>query len=554
MIDGSELWGEEVRRDLRPVTVGSQTFLTWDHAPNSAADMLFESAGRDPGRTALRMDGGRDLTFSELDWCVREFASRLRDVGVARGVRVGVLLPNGLEFVVSFLALNAAGAVFCPLPGKLSSQEVANLVRRARMDLLITDERFAEQIREHLPRLRTLRVRLAEHEPVVEIMPADTGGALVLHAGSRGLIREGSPAPDGNADNRNPDDDAIVMFTSGTTSAAKGVVITNRAVVHAAIAYERVLGLTDEDIAIIAVPMYHITGIVAIISVMIRVGGTLVIQSRFRAVPFLQAVMREDVTFIHASPTVFQMLLQARDRFPEVPTVRVLACGAAHMPVSWIEEIHDWMPLAEFRTVYGLTESTSPATVSPRDVVVSDHLGASGLPIPGLRLKICDDSGSEVPGGCAGEILISGTNIARGYDSPAGVREPEDGWFHTGDIGRADPDGYLYVVDRLKDVVNRGGEKIWCTDVEEALREMPDVRDACVVGVPDPLFGEVPAAAVVTEEGIRLTADHVRNALSSRLGAFEIPVIVVTVDEIPLTPGLKVDKRAVRALLEHASS
>ncbi len=477
MIDGSACWGDAMRDELEPVAVGAQTFLTWRGAPGSVSDMLIDSARKRPHAIALRMDGGRSLTFGELDGCVEDFAGRLGLFGVRSGARVGVLLQNSLEFVAAFVAVNRAGGMMCPLPGKLSRQEVVNLARRACLDVLVTDESLAIGICDDLPLVRFLRVRLAVGFPRLEILVPDTAGVLrILPGGPPSLRKQGGTAPD---------DDAILMFTSGTTSDAKGVVITNRAVVHAVIAYQRVLGLTAEDSAIIAVPMYHITGVVAIIAVMIRVGGTLVVQQRFRPGRFLAAIQRERITFVHASPTVFQMLLQARREFSEVPSVRLFACGAAHMPVSWIRELHEWMPQSQFRTIYGLTETTSPATMFPTDASASSRIGASGLPIPGMSLKICDGTGAEVPDGEAGEILVRGANVARGYDTPDGVAGPADGWFHTGDIGYVGPDDYLWVVDRIKDVVNRGGEKIWCTDVEEALRAVPGVDDACVVGVPD---------------------------------------------------------------------
>ena len=280
----------------------------------------------------------------------------------------------------------------------------------------------------------------------------------------------------------------------------------------------------------------------------IHIGGCLHLHRRFDADRVLATARDERVTFLHASPTVFALLLAASDRFPRLPHLRTFACGAAHMPVSRIRALHAWLPTMSFRTIYGLTETTSPGLVFPGDAASSVHIGASGRPVPGLDVSIRDDTGVEVAPGERGTIWLHGTNLLRRYD---GIEPPtltRDGWLDTGDVGYANEDGYVFVVDRTKDMINRGGEKVWCIDVEEELRRLPGVSDAAVVGVPHDVYGEEPAALVVPAVGDHLDPTVMHDLLRERLARYQLPRHYLVADAVPVTPNLKVDKRAIRDL------
>lgn len=341
---------------------------------------------------------------------------------------------------------------------------------------------------------------------------------------------------------------AIIMFTSGTTSESKGVVLKNYNVMHAVEVYRRTLSITKRDISVIATPIYHITGLVALLGVFIHAGGTLHIHKFFEAERVLKEAVKYGFTFIHASPTVFNLLIQNRKEEPEIPTLKSFACGSSNMPREKLLQLHEWLPQSRFHTVYGLTETTSPATVFPDDAASSIYIGSSGLPVPGTKFKIVDEERKEVPCGKVGEIAVSGAVVLDCYykQKPDTL---EDGWLYTGDLGYFNSSGYLYVVDRKKNMINRGGEKIWCYDVENEIAAIEGVQDNAVVGVPDELYGEVAAAIVQQSEGYTLTEDDIKAYLKQRIAKYKIPVKIKIVGEIPQTPNGKTDKIKIKKIL-----
>lgn len=533
MIEGRQLWPAHVGEGMYEDADGMWVFPL---PSQRVVDLFRLQAEACPQRPALTMEDDAPVSYRELDERMTGFAQVLRSRGIHAGSRVGILLDNSIEFIVAYYAVNALDATVCPLPGKLADEELARLVRRTHNDVLILEEGRVEGMSECIAAL--------DHPvpPVVVCVREDGGARWVLPTEPVRHHPEIAQAP------------AILMFTSGTTSESKGVRLSNRAVMHAVEAYRRTLGITGDDSCLIAVPMYHITGMVAVIGLILSVGGHLVIHRRMQACHFLEAIRRHCISFIHASPTVFALLLAQRQHFPELPSVRMLASGAAHTPVRMIEDLHEWMPSMEFRTVYGLTETTSPATVMPRDAATSLHKGASGWVIPGVELCIREESGKEVPVGAYGEICLRGPNITDGYEGGSQALT-DDRWLHTGDVGCVSEDGFLYVVDRMKDMVNRGGEKVWCVDVEEALRHHEFVADAAVVGVPDEVYGEVPAAVIVVREHAlgagseEVVLERIRQGVSPHMSKHEMPVHMRIVQTIPHTPGMKVDKVAIRRIL-----
>ena len=206
-------------------------------------------------------------------------------------------------------------------------------------------------------------------------------------------------------------------------------------------------------------------------------------------------MQEKDVTFFHASPTVFSLLLQESKAYPSLPALRCFACGSSNMPKEKLQKLHQWLPQMLFHTVYGLTETASPATIFPTDAATHPYIGSSGIPVPGLRLKIITPEGSEAVANESGEIWVSGTVVLDHY-----YHQESDllkaGWLDTGDIGYVNEDGYLFIVDRKKDMINRGGEKICSYDVENELYKIDGISEAAVVGIPDEVYGEVAATAV----------------------------------------------------------
>jgi len=520
LLTGDSLWGDTVTRGLVERRSDGRVVKVFEDAPQSLYASLEATACRTPGAIALVDDASDRWTFAELRILVDQFAERLTTEGIRPGDRVGLLMETSLEFCVALYAANREGAVVVPIPTKYKDAEVRSLLERSDVAVVVAEMGLAHLVPDGIRAV----------EP-----------AVIAHAvaPARGLYpRQRIPDP-----NR----DAILMYTSGTTSACKGVLLTNRNVGHAIVAYQRILNITADDSTIIPVPIYHITGMVALLGLFVHCGGTVFLHRRFDAVRVLETVRDQGVSFLHASPTVFARLLEHESEFSALPTLRAMACGAAHMPVSRLESLHRWLPGMEFRTVYGLTETASPGLIFPGDAAVSPHRGSSGRPIPGMDVALLDDKGEPVAAGQTGEIWLRGTNLLRRYDQTLSSLRP-DGWLNTGDVGHANADGYVYITDRTKDMINRGGEKIWCIDLEEALRQLPGVADAAVVGIPNAIYGEVPVALIVATAGSRVDLDVVRKGLRPVVAGYMVPAAVRLAAALPVTANLKVDKRAVRKL------
>lgn len=527
MLVGNDLWDAAITAGMTEVDARGRRVSVFDDAPASLYTSLAATAVRRPEATALVSDEGVAVTFAELRVLVDQFAAVLAGT-VAPGDRVALLLETTIEFAVALYAANRCGATVVPVPTKHREPEIEALLSLAGPQVVIAERRFEA-------------LSCLAEAPVI-LWVEDPGGGYGLRSLPVGTYPTHAPA---HAD---PDADCILMYTSGTTARSKGVLLTNRNVGHAIVAYQRVLGLTEADSSIVPVPIYHITGVVALLGLFVHLGGRLHLHRRFDADRVLATVRDEKITFLHASPTVFALLLAISDRYPRLPHLRAFACGAAHMPVSRIRALHAWLPTMSFRTIYGLTETTSPGLVFPGDAATSIHCGSSGRPVPGMSVSIRDEGGVEVPVGEPGSIWLRGTNILRRYDRIEPETLTADGWLDTGDVGYANADGYVFVVDRTKDMINRGGEKVWCIDVEEELRRLPGVADAAVVGVPHDVYGEEPAALVVPLEDADLKVVDLFARLRSRLASYQLPRHFVLADAVPTTPNLKVDKKAIRHL------
>ncbi len=488
--------------------------------PATLFEALDISASRFPDKPAVVLEHGESYTFAQLKARSLQLAGRFSHLSVSPGSKVGLLLDNSVEFCLALYALSRLGAVAVMLPGKLKSAALMELVAHSRPDMVIV-------------------------EPDRRSLLRDCGCPTITIPEIQEMVMEPAHAQLPDVDVHG-NDLALMMFTSGTSSRPKTVAISNDNIIQAAMTYERVFALGHTDRLIFGVPLYHVTGVVAIIAQFTLTGCTLYLQRRFHPERFLLWAREVRATYVHASPTVFELLLRSWPTGCEIPSIRILACGAAVMPTSRILRLKEKLPHAEFRTIYGLTETTSPASIFPVDAGGSELIGASGWPIPGVELRIVDDRRCEVNSGEVGEIEVRGSTVCLGYITGDGRLDTVD-WLPTGDLGFLDEHCFLHVVDRKKDQINRGGEKIYPHVVEEALSNIAGITDACVVGIDDELYGEVAGALYVADRTIapsQLTAE-----LRTSLPSFAIPSIMRQVDEIPRTAGLKADRRAARDLL-----
>lgn len=531
MFAGETLWGDSWNRDLERREILGRTYILYHGAEKNLYDAVVKTRDKFPEKTALIDNYGRTYTYVEYMEKVDCFAQYLfEELGVRRHKKVGLMLYNGIEFCVAFLALIKLGAVTVPLPSKYKKPEVLSLAEKAELDGIICEKDFSKWFWEY----------------------AECTGGFLLEAGEA-VYGYGFAGCEGKQikftkSMGEEEDDVIIMFTSGTTSQSKGAVLKNFNVMHAIISYQKVLKITETDKSIIPVPIYHITGMVALLGLFLYSGGTLYLHRQFCAQRVLQCVKDNQLTFIHSSPTIFILLLSEKDKFPELPSLRAFACGSSNMAKEKLKELHRWLPDMCFYTVYGLTETSSPATIFPGDAAVSPYIGSSGLPIIGTEFKILSEDGNEMTDGEKGEVVIRGSVVLDRYLNLQTKTLSEDGWLYTGDVGYFNSEGFLFIVDRKKDMINYGGEKVPSFDVENEIYKMPQIYETAVVGVPDPCYGEVVGAAVALHPGTVLTEEKIREFLKDKVAKYKRPKKILFLDEIPKTPNGKIDKRTIKKL------
>jgi len=295
---------------------------------------------------------------------------------------------------------------------------------------------------------------------------------------------------------------------------------------------------------LIAVPLFHVTGLIGQLMHMVLIGGTNVLMSRYQTEPFIRTIVKEKITSLFNVPTIYVMMM-SHPLFHqyEYPYVKTIAYGGAPMPNETIRQLRKYFPNAVLHNAYGATETSSPTTIMPRKYPDS-KIDSVGLPVPVADVKVVNEQMEECPVNEAGELLIKGPMVVEGYwNNPEANRSSfVDGYWKSGDMARIDEDGYVYIMDRKKDMINRGGEKIFSVEVENALYNHPAVLEAAVVGIPDPIFGEQVKAFVVMKEDMNVSEEEIKTFLAERLADYKVPKEVEFIRELPRNPGGKVMK------------
>src|SRR4051794_15208200 len=484
-------------------------------------DALARHAYRDPDGVALRFEG-RSTTWKQLHERVGALAGAFVRRGIRRGDRVAILMTNRPEFVEATLAANAAGAIAVPVNFRLAPEEVAYVLRDSGASLLVTEE------------------------PLAGLNP----GAPSLVAGPdyEEAIGAGAAAPDVEIDER---DVALIMYTSGTTGAPKGAMLTHLNLLMQSVTAIRTSRLFDEEtVTLINVPLFHIAGIGNMPhSLMLGTRTVIMPTAAFEAESTLDVVESEGVTGLFLVPAQWQVLCAHPDATRRTRSLRTISWGAAPASVSLLETMARTFPDVEIVSLFGQTEM-SPVTTSLPAADALRKIGSVGKPVPMIAARIVDDEMNDVPRGEVGEIVYRGPTTMAGYwNKPAETAEAfHGGWFHSGDLVREDDEGFLYVVDRKKDMIISGGENIYCAEVENALAGHPAIAEAAVVGVPHERWGETPAAIVVVAEGRAAPAlEDLAEWLKDRLASYKKPTRLFVVDELPRNAAGKVLKHQLRA-------
>lgn len=504
-------------------------------------ESLLHSARNHPYKTAL-IDGDAELTYAQLLGRVDALADFLRRQGVGKGDRVAIMLLNSLDFCCSFYAALKLGAVCVMINTKWQGPEIRHALETTSATTMILNARWREKVRGLLPSLSLRRL-------VYDACPEDEDSGLPVSSLMELFSRETPPASSGEWE-ADPESVGVIMFTSGTTGKPKGAMLSHRNMLQSIFSYADLLKLDENEVAVLPIPAFHITGLICVLGLFIHIGGTTVLRPTFDPADTLAAMERHRATHFHAVPTVFIALTRELENFRgDLSGLRTALCGGGFITHEAIRALKDRLPGLEFRPVYGLTETSGAGVGFPCDYLSVNRNGAAGKALPIPELFTADAEGKRLKAGETGELCVRGATVVRGYyglgDLPGGV-------LRTGDVGMIDADGYVYVLDRIKDAINRGGEKIFSLEVENALMEMHGVRQAAVFALPDPYYGEIAAAAIVLKDGISATADQIREFLGSRLAKFKIPEKVFFVDALPVNASNKVLKSSLRERFANA--
>jgi long-chain acyl-CoA synthetase len=488
------------------------------------ASLLTESASRVPDSPAVRL-GDDELSFAELDDRSARLATLLHEKGITPGDRVGLMLPNVPEFPIAYYGVLRAGGVVVPMNVLLKRREIAFYLGDSEARLLLAWHGFAAEAREGAAE--------AGAEPI-EVEPQSFAAALT------GREPTAEPA---HTEER---DTAVILYTSGTTGKPKGAELTHLNLFrNADISGRTTCEVSGGDVVLGALPLFHSFGQTVSMNGSLMAGACLTMLPRFEPTEALETMQRDRVTHFYGVPTMYAALLHhpERERF-DTSTLRTCQSGGASMPVEIMrgfEAAFD-CPVHEG---YGLSE-TSPVA-SCNHPGRERKPGSIGTPIEGVEIQIVDENDAPLPAGEVGEVAIRGHNIMKGYwQRPDATAEAmRNGWFHSGDMARMDEDGYIYIVDRKKDLIIRGGYNVYPREVEEVLYEHPKIREAAVLGVPHPELGEEVGAAVVLHEGEELSEAEVSEFVKERIAAYKYPRAVWFIEELPKGPTGKILKREI---------
>jgi O-succinylbenzoic acid--CoA ligase len=510
---------------------GDRLIRCYAQRPANLDAMLSPMLDRGGDALAL-VCGTHRISYRELNEAGRRTATGLAQAGLRGGERLALYTGNCVEFVIAALAAWRLGAIVVPINTRNSRDELAYMLGQCKAAMLIYEREFAARVpdTDALPDLRHCYA---------------TGGTAGPHAAFESLLLHAGDTP---AAQPGEEDTAVILYTSGTTGHPKGAMLTHLNLVHSVLHFRQAMGLGAQERSLLAVPISHVTGLVAILLPMLHLGGTVVMLREFKAPDFLALAANEHITHTLVVPAIYNLLLRHPDFGNyDLSSWRVGGFGGAPMPEPTITELAARLPNLTPVNAYGATETTSPTTCMPLGLQAA-NLDSVGQVLPCADVRVMDDSGVEVAAGTAGELWIGGPMVVPGYwDNPeATKREFIAGYWKSGDIGSIDAQGFVRVFDRKKDMINRGGYKVYSAEVESVLVAHPDVLEAALIGVPDPVLGEKTHAHVVARGNV--DAEAIRRHVAAALADYKIPDFVSLREEpLPRNPNGKVLKRLLRA-------
>jgi len=507
---------------------GDRVVPAFCERPHSVWAMITEAAQRNGDGEAL-ICGARRMNWRELVEQSARIATGFQRLGLQPGDRVAMLLGNRIEFVLTMFAAAHAGLVTVLLSTRQQKPEIAYVLGDSGARLLIHEATHADRVPDasEVPDLK--------HRISVDDSSASQFSNLLDH-----------PAPAAPAE-VGEEDTAMILYTSGTTGKPKGAMLAHCNIIHSSMVFVSCLQLTAADRSIAAVPLGHVTGVVANITTMVRCAGALIVMPEFKAADYLKLAARKRVTYTVMVPAMYNLcLLQPDFDSTDLSSWRIGGFGGAPMPIATIERLAARIPGLKLANCYGATETTSPSTMMPGELTAK-HIDSVGLPCPGARIIAVDADGHELPRGEIGEIWIQSGSVIKGYwNNPKATAESfTAGFWHSGDLGSIDEANFVRVFDRQKDMINRGGLKIYSAEVESVLSGHPDVLESAIIAKPCPVLGERVHAVVVVKGASSVAT--LQAWCAERLSDYKVPeTIDLTSEPLPRNANGKVLKRQLR--------
>lgn len=468
---------------------------------------------------------GREWSYIEFDRAVNRTANMLLSYNIAKGDVVSLLLPNSAEYIIAYFACWKIGALAGPVNSLLKSEEIEWVIGNSEAKLILSEPSALAD-----GQLRGLTNNI----PVITNWPP-------THAGGSDELGEIEI---------DTDDDAIIIYTSGTTGKPKGCLLTHANLIANARQIAEWMSFGVDDRLLTVMPLFHMNAVSVTTMTALYAGGSTVVSPKFSASRFWDIIEKYKITSFGSVATMLSMLLSRQQSAvssqPENSSLRFAMCGSAPVPAELLKRFEETFGCLVIEG-YGLSESTCRSTFNPPNE--NRRPGSCGQPI-GNEMKVVDDDDNEIATGELGEIVLRGPNICKAYfkNQEATEKAFRGGWFHTGDIGYRDEDGFFYIADRKSDMIIRGGENIYPREIDDVLYTHPAVEAAAVIGVPDDLYGEEVAAFVVLKNGVNVSDDELMNFCREHLADYKCPKTIGFLDEIPKGPTGKLLKRELAKL------
>lgn len=491
------------------------------------SQLLLDSAEK-VGKHPAVIFRNEPISFNELVQKVKEKSVGLKNIGIENGMHVGLMMANKPEYIVSYVSLLSLGATVVPINPLFKANEITYILNDSEAEALIVDEVGYGEVKSCLQQLKSVKTIIS-----LTPDPEFTSWKEVVGNPEEYRIQQ-----------KNPDDNAQIIYTSGTTGKPKGALITHGNLLWMTETSISMTSLTEEDRVLVVLPLFHAYAKLQGLLQCLYKGCTIYLEERFIPEKILQLIADEKITVFLGVPTMYTMFLS----LPQIHELdfshlRIAGCGGASLPLEILEKVNSLMGV-DIGEGYGQTESTVMISCFPPD---SEKVhGAVGKPLPGIDLKIVDPNGKEVPIGEVGEIIFRGPNAMKGYykKEEATKETIKDGWVYTGDLGRCDERGLLYIVDRKKDMIIRGGYNVYPREVEEVLYAHPVIIECAVIGESDPVFGEEVAAYIVTKTVC--TPDEISAYCKQHLAHYKIPRKIYFLKELPKTATGKILKTPLK--------